>query len=870
MKNIRSSFLFLSLSVLFSSCLIAGAAFSNKTGKSVNRLPNPDFSLGLRGWDHFVNLGAGSTFEVVDTEIAGEKIRALKVELADPAKHPIVSTHLMSEWIEMPPGADATFSMYARVQEGAVEMQLLTVDSKTREKYTLSNKWERYVIEGPFSAPEAVEAFAIQLRGEGTVLLSRAQFQLGELTEFEDVTEAKIGLEVDDGVGLLYPGEQASISAWAHGALLPGDRLVAEWTRWGEVSEVVLDAKALEYDDSVWVWPIEASNEYGLYMLNLQLFRDGTVIDSVDHTVGFVPQAQKPTPEVWDSFAVAVTLRDLPEQAEKAIRMGASMLRLHGYGVALLPRFRWIAEAAPESVQWPLCQLVEDVHEMGLSQFPYLIDHHGELIERILGNPKQQAQLAEFSRRLAKRYKGIFQAYQIWNEPEFKVSGETYAKVHNLMVPALNEGDPSAKIVGFGSVHARSRFLEKAVEAGGKVDGVDAVAAHFYLNGQPPEQSLPQEIEALMGKNRRLLNELNLSEAELWDTESGFFMDEKNLPRPMTSAAPPSFYKTPGLHAAYNVRQQIVGMVMGVDLRSTFLVESLTPFYRWMPHGLFRPDAFRGPRPAAVTYAQMTHQLRGATLRGLWQDEEGEQFVAVFERAGKAIWVTWTLYDEATLSLPGKEPDLVFGMLGGRRDVAEAIKIGPTPSYLRWSDLPPAEPGTEEMLNDWVPFNPSQVGVESPRSETQPPVNLEEIVEGEAADFIRWTPGVVRAEGASSGRLLELSALDSLDERDRVVQYRIILSPGEEGLYEFWVACAPLFGAENSDLEVRMNGSDYRSIRGSDQPFAYPVKLGEGVERTVTWDRLGVFELEAGANILGIRAVGGGGQLLDRVGWFRK
>jgi hypothetical protein len=835
-----------------------------------NLLPNPDFALGLRGWDHFTNLGAGSIFEVVEQELDGRPVQALRVDLADRNKHPIASTHLLSESIDLAPDSEGAFSIYARAEGGPVDMLLLSVDSKTQAKHELTGKWQRYVLEGKFPAPEAVEAFAIQLLGEGTVFLAQAQFELGGLSDYAGNPEARIGLEVDDGVGLLYPGEEAHVDVWVAGDARKGDRLVAEWTRWGQDSERVLDAAASEHTGEKWNWPIKATEAYGLYTLSLQLERDGKVIDTVEHAVGFVPENPPPSPGDWDSFALSVTMRDLPEQAEKALRMGGSMLRLHGFGAALLPRFQKIADAEPADVEWPLSALVEEVHQKGMNQFPYLIDHHGKLIEGILGNPKQEARLAEFARRLAVRYRGVFQAYQIWNEPEFKVDGDTYAKVHNLMVPALEKGDPEALTVGFGSVHARSRFLEKSVRAGARTDGNEVVAAHFYLNGQPPEQSLPQEMAALFGLDQRVLGDLDLTDAEIWDTESGFLVGEENMRRPATAAAPPSFYKTPALQAAYNVRQQIVGLAIGVDLRSTFLIESLTPFYRWMPHGLFRPDAFRGPRPAAVAYAQAAHHLRDAHLEGLWQDPEGKRFIAVFERDGRTIWVAWTLYDSDSLPLPPRMPDAAFDMLGGKLDLSSEIEIGPTPLYLIWEKDAPGLPGKEGALSDWVSFDPDRIGVETARSETQPPVELDQIVEAESAEFIRWSPGVVRAENASSGRLLALDDRDPEAEKDSVVNYRIILPPGEEGIYEIWVACAPLFGAEYSDLEARVNGGRYRSIRGSDQPYAYSVRVEDRDEETIAWERLGAFELEAGTNILQIRATGKGGQLLDRIGWSKK
>ena len=139
--------------------------------------------------------------------------------------------------------------------------------------------------------------------------------------------------------------------------------------------------------------------------------------------------------------------------------------------------------------------------------------------------PKEMADWENYVREVVRRYKGRIEAYELWNEPDFTrlhpqgfYSGTPEKMVELAMVTyrTIKEIDPSA-IVATPAVVAEVERLEPYFRAGGHLYA-DVVAAHFYV--LPPEHlaSMIRKFKSLMGK-------YGLQEKELWNTESGFLIE---------------------------------------------------------------------------------------------------------------------------------------------------------------------------------------------------------------------------------------------------------------------------------------------------------------------------------------------------------
>ena len=139
--------------------------------------------------------------------------------------------------------------------------------------------------------------------------------------------------------------------------------------------------------------------------------------------------------------------------------------------------------------------------------------------------PREIADWENYVRAVATRYKGRIEAYELWNEPDFTVphprgfySG-TPEKMVDLAVVAyrvIKEVDPGA-IVATPSVVAEVERLEPYFRAGGH-RYADVVAAHFYTL---PTGNLPSMIRNF----KSLMAKYGLQEKELWNTESGFLIE---------------------------------------------------------------------------------------------------------------------------------------------------------------------------------------------------------------------------------------------------------------------------------------------------------------------------------------------------------
>ena len=100
--------------------------------------------------------------------------------------------------------------------------------------------------------------------------------------------------------------------------------------------------------------------------------------------------------------------------------------------------------------------------------------------------PRNNADLAEFVRFLASRYRGKVEGYEIWNEPNLQwawPSGPNpgqYARMLKAVSPAVRAADPAAKVVFAGTFTSDYRFLEGAYAA------VPDLGAYFDVMGTHP------------------------------------------------------------------------------------------------------------------------------------------------------------------------------------------------------------------------------------------------------------------------------------------------------------------------------------------------------------------------------------------------
>ncbi len=178
--------------------------------------------------------------------------------------------------------------------------------------------------------------------------------------------------------------------------------------------------------------------------------------------------------------------------------------------------------------------------------------------------PKDIENWRTYVRTIAQRYKGKIRTYELWNEVNVKGfysgSQEKLVELARVAYQTLKEVDShivfiSPSVVGEG----HHLWLDEYLSQGG-AKYLDAVGYHFYVPKAAPEAMLPliQKVQSVMRKH-------GLEKKPLWNTEIGWWIDNKTkLAKPIGAA--PNWRKLDDrLAAAYVARTMVLSWPAGVS-----------------------------------------------------------------------------------------------------------------------------------------------------------------------------------------------------------------------------------------------------------------------------------------------------------------
>ncbi len=133
------------------------------------------------------------------------------------------------------------------------------------------------------------------------------------------------------------------------------------------------------------------------------------------------------------------------------------------------------------------------------------------------GPPSDFSIFRDFMYALSNRYKGRVAAYELWNEPNlrrewrgFDLSAEKFVELIKEGSSGVREGDPAAIIISGApattgiddKVNAiDDRVYLRAMIAAGVADYVDAIGAHPYGAGNPPDERAADAAHVRSGFN---------------------------------------------------------------------------------------------------------------------------------------------------------------------------------------------------------------------------------------------------------------------------------------------------------------------------------------------------------------------------------
>jgi hypothetical protein len=235
-----------------------------------------------------------------------------------------------------------------------------------------------------------------------------------------------------------------------------------------------------------------------------------------------------------------------------------------------------------------------------------------------------------YVRTVALRYKGRIKYYELWNEvnvPEYySGSKEKLVELAQVAYKVLKEIDPDIVFLS-PSVVADPAWLDEYLAKGG-AQYLDVLSYHFYVPKASPEAMLPviRQVQSVMRKHR-------LENKPLWNTEIGWWIDNKTVLRRQVGAAPDWRKLDDRLAAAYVARTLILSWPAGV---------SRVFWYAWdgIDMGLIEPGLLE-LKPAALAFDIMARWVTGGVLKQCNRDDR--IWTCPLVRAdGKAGWIIWT------------------------------------------------------------------------------------------------------------------------------------------------------------------------------------------------------------------------------------
>jgi hypothetical protein len=237
---------------------------------------------------------------------------------------------------------------------------------------------------------------------------------------------------------------------------------------------------------------------------------------------------------------------------------------------------------------------------------------------------------SNYVRTIATHCKGRIHAYEIWNEPNYKVfwSGSTdelltLTKEASAIIKGI---DPTAIIVSPAATNNASgppwvnEFLGKG---GGKY--VDVIGYHFYVNAQPPERMI-----ASINQVRRVMADNHVSNKPLWNTETGWLK--------------PSTFASDEIAASYVARSYLLAWSGGVQRFYWYAWDQGPPLQLVDP-------VTHTVTPAGKAYGVIQNWMVGARMSPCSQDTSGFWSCELI-RGQVHQFVVWNPDGTKTFSVP--------------------------------------------------------------------------------------------------------------------------------------------------------------------------------------------------------------------------
>ncbi|MRR54300.1 MAG: hypothetical protein EG822_07295 [Deltaproteobacteria bacterium] len=282
-----------------------------------------------------------------------------------------------------------------------------------------------------------------------------------------------------------------------------------------------------------------------------------------------------------------------------------------------------------------------------------------------------------YVRKVGSRYKGRVRYYEIWNEPN--LPGFYSGTVEQMIILTkeasriLKDIDSTIILVSPSAtdVNNGTGWLDKFLaKGGGKY--VDVIGYHFYVSPAPPEEMIP-----LINKVKHIMTKHGLSEKPLWNTEVGWFIENRLTEVKSEGSGFRGKVLTEDEASAYIARTFLLNWASGVER---------VYWYAWDNGllGLTEADGKTVKSPAGA-FALMYTWLTGARMRSCMSDSNGTWSCVLTRDNGYVGRIIWN--PDQNLSYVLRKTwnvKYVRDLKGGRRILKNAttIQVGPSPVIL--------------------------------------------------------------------------------------------------------------------------------------------------------------------------------------------
>jgi hypothetical protein len=280
-----------------------------------------------------------------------------------------------------------------------------------------------------------------------------------------------------------------------------------------------------------------------------------------------------------------------------------------------------------------------------------------------------------FGKSLAEQFKGLIQAYEVWNEADIDVfaveTADRYAPFLKAASLGIRAGDPGAIVLMNSFAHQAQGFGEVLFE---NEIGAYAEAYNHHLY-QPPDRH-----PGVAAWHYRIAERYGIAALPRWVTEAGVA-----LPDAGGRLKEADRWK----QADFVAKSYARSLSAGIDRHFYFIF----PYYKEGAVDFGLMDRDLAPAPGVAAFATMSYALGRADFLG-----EGiagiEDVTAILFDAGP--WRTAVLWarDAREIAVKTADPGVRALNLTGEDHPAPAgrVALGPSPVYVLAKDLSPAAP----------------------------------------------------------------------------------------------------------------------------------------------------------------------------------